>query len=103
MRPARIRRSRCDSNFEIRLNLAGETRMVKVALFIRMETIPGKEAQVEELPTDGLPLVREESATLAWFGLRLGHSKFDIFDDFASDAARRAHLSSRVAAALMTT
>jgi hypothetical protein len=32
----------------------------------------------------------------------LGHSKFDIFDVFASDAGRQAHLSSRVAAALMT-
>jgi hypothetical protein len=58
--------------------------MVKVALFIRMEATPGKEAQVEKLLTGGLPLVREEPATLAWFGLRLGHSTFGIFDAFAT-------------------
>lgn len=76
--------------------------MVKVALFIRIEALPGKEAHVEELLTGGLPLVQEEPATLAWFGLRLGPSTFGIFDVFASDAGRQAHLSSRVAAALMT-
>ena len=36
-----------------------------------------------------------------WFGLRLGPSTFGIFDAFPDEAGRNAHLSGRVAAALM--
>jgi quinol monooxygenase YgiN len=35
-----------------------------------------------------------------WFGIRLGPSSFGIFDAFADEAGRAAHLSGRVAAAL---
>ena len=56
--------------------------MTKVALFVRLEAKPGKEAEVEAFLKSGLPLVQEEPATLAWFGLRLGPSTFGIFDAF---------------------
>jgi quinol monooxygenase YgiN len=49
----------------------------------------------------GLPLVNEEPATTAWFGLRLGPSTFGIFDAFPDEKGRQAHLSGEVAAALM--
>lgn len=75
--------------------------MVKVALWVRLEAKPGKEKEVEEFLRGGLPLVEEEPATTAWFGLRLGPSTFGIFDAFPDDAGRQAHLSGRVAAALM--
>jgi quinol monooxygenase YgiN len=75
--------------------------MVKVALFVRLEAKPGKEAEVERLLLDGLPIVLEEPATTAWFGLRLGPSTFGIFDAFPDEAGRQAHLTGRVAAALM--
>jgi hypothetical protein len=57
--------------------------MVKLALFVRLEAKPGKEQEVER------------------FGLRLGPSTFGIFDAFADEAGRDAHLSGKVAAALM--
>lgn len=75
--------------------------MVKVGLFVRLEAKPGKEADVEQFLLGGLPIVQEEPATLAWFGLRLGPSTFGIFDAFPDEAGRQAHLSGRVAAALM--
>ncbi len=75
--------------------------MVTVALFVRLEAKPGKEAEVERFLLDGLPLVLEEPATTAWFGIRLGPSTFGIFDAFPDDAGRQAHLTGRVAAALM--
>ena len=75
--------------------------MVKVALWVRLEAKPGKEADVEGLLRGGLPLVQAEPATTAWFGLRLGPSTFGIFDAFLDEAGRNAHLSGRVAAALM--
>jgi quinol monooxygenase YgiN len=75
--------------------------MVKVALFVRLEAKPGKAAEVEEFLKGGLAIVEEEPATIAWFAIRLGPSTFAIFDAFPDEAGRQAHLSGRVAAALM--
>lgn len=75
--------------------------MVKVALFVRLEAKAGKEKEVEQFLLSGLPLVMEEPATTAWFGIRLGPSTFGIFDAFPNEAGRQAHLSGKVAAALM--
>lgn len=75
--------------------------MVKVALFVRLEAKPGKEKEVESFLLSGLPIVEEEPATTAWFAIRLGPSTFGIFDAFPDEAGRQAHLSGKVAAALM--
>lgn len=75
--------------------------MVKVALFVRLDAKPGKEKEVESFLLSGLPIVQAEPATTAWFGLRLGPSTLGIFDAFPDEAGRQAHLSGRVAGALM--
>ena len=75
--------------------------MVKVALYVRLEAKPGKEAEVESFLRGGLSVVQQEPATTAWFALRLGPSTFGIFDAFPDEAGRQAHLSGQVAAALM--
>jgi quinol monooxygenase YgiN len=75
--------------------------MVKVALYVRLEAKPGKESEVERFLKDGLPLVQQEPATSAWFGIRMGPSTFGIFDAFPDEAGRQAHLNGKVAAALM--
>ncbi len=75
--------------------------MVKVALFVRLEAKPGKEAAVDAFLRSGLAIVEQEPATTAWFALRLGPSTFGIFDAFPDEAGRQAHLSGRVAAAIM--
>ncbi len=74
--------------------------MVKVGLFVLLEAIPGKEADVERFLEGGLSMVQEESATTAWFAIRLGKSTFGIFDVFPDESGRQAHLSGRLAAAL---
>ncbi|MCK9377532.1 MAG: antibiotic biosynthesis monooxygenase [Syntrophobacterales bacterium] len=75
--------------------------MVKVALYVHLEAKPGKEADVEKFLREGLSVVQQEPATSAWFALRLGPSTFAIFDAFPDEAGRQAHLSGKVAAALM--
>jgi len=75
--------------------------MVDVGLFVRLESKPGREEEVEEFLRGGLAVVQEEPATVAWFALRLGPSTFGIFDVFPDEDGRQAHLSGRVAAALM--
>jgi quinol monooxygenase YgiN len=75
--------------------------MVKVALYVRLEAKPGKEEAVADFLRGGLAIVQEEPATTTWYALQMGPSTFGIFDTFPDDAGRQAHLSGRVAAALM--
>jgi quinol monooxygenase YgiN len=75
--------------------------MVKVALLVRLEAKPGKEGEVEKFLNSGLPIVEEEPATITWYAIKLGPSTFGIFDTFQDDKGRQAHLSGKVAAALM--
>ena len=44
--------------------------MVTVALYVRIEAKPGKEADVEKFLRGGLAIVNEEPATTAWFAIR---------------------------------
>src|ERR1043165_187346 len=75
--------------------------MVTVGLLVRLEAKPGKEAEVESFLKSGLALVQEELETTVWFAIRMGQSTFGIFDAFPGDSGPQAHLSGKVAAALM--
>ena len=75
--------------------------MVRVALWVRLEAKPGKEAAVEAFLKSGLALANQEPATTAWFALKIGPSTFGIFDAFPDDTGRSAHLNGPIAAALM--
>ena len=81
--------------------MAGDNNSVKVALLVRLEAKAGKENEVEQFLRSGLGIVQEEPATITWYALRLGPSTFGIFDTFPDNSGRQAHLSGRVAAALM--
>ncbi|MGH6802234.1 MAG: putative quinol monooxygenase [Methyloceanibacter sp.] len=75
--------------------------MVRVALLVRLQAKPGKEADVARFIESGLALANQEAATPIWFGLRLGLTTFGFFAAFADEAGRKAHLAGPVAAALM--
>jgi quinol monooxygenase YgiN len=75
--------------------------MTTKALLVRLEARPGKEDEVEAFLAGALPLVQDEPQTTAWFALRLGPSSYGIFDAFGDDEGRRAHLSGKVAEALL--
>lgn len=75
--------------------------MVKVGLLVRLQAKPGKEAEVASFLESGLALANQEAATVVWFALRLGPATFGIFDAFADEAGRKAHLGGQIAAALM--
>jgi len=75
--------------------------IVKQALFVMLEAKPGKEQEVENFLRGGLALVEQEPGTVTWYAIRLGPSSFGIFDTFADEAGREAHLNGKVAAALM--
>lgn len=75
--------------------------MPKLALFARLEAKPGKEAEVEAFLVTGLELARQEATTPLWFALKLSPTTFGVFDAFADETGRQAHLSGPIAQALM--
>ncbi len=75
--------------------------MVTLGLYVRLEAKAGKENDVEEFLRGARPIVDGEPGTLAWFAIRLGPRSFAIFDAFADEQGREAHLAGQVAAALM--
>ncbi len=75
--------------------------MVKFALLARVEAKPGKEEDVEQFLKSALPLAEQEKDTISWYALKIGPSTFGIFDTFNDEQGREAHLSGKIAAALM--
>ncbi len=75
--------------------------MVKFALLVKLEAKPGKEVEVENFLKGGLALVQQEPDTKTWYAFKLGPSTYGIFDTFEDEAGRQAHLSGKVAEALM--
>ena len=75
--------------------------MVTVGLWVPLEAKPGKEQELADFLESGRALVDEEPGTTAWFAIRLGPSSFGIFDVFEDESGREAHLSGKVAEALM--
>ena len=69
--------------------------MAKFGLLATMEAKPGKENEVEQFLRGALPLVQDEAGTVSWYAIRLGNSKFGIFDTFNDEAGRKAHLPAR--------
>ncbi|HXS79766.1 MAG TPA: antibiotic biosynthesis monooxygenase [Gammaproteobacteria bacterium] len=74
---------------------------VRKALLARLEAKPGKESAVKDLLVGAVALANEEVDTTVWFALKLGPSTFGVFDAFADDAGRQAHLKGPIAQALM--
>ena len=67
--------------------------MVKVALLVRLQAKPGKEAAVKEFLESAVALANREATTPVWFALRLGSATFAIFDAFEGESERQAHLA----------
>ena len=75
--------------------------MENVALWALLKAKAGKENELADFLKSAVPLVEAEPETISWFALQIGPSTFGIFDTFAADSGRDAHLSGKVAEALM--
>lgn len=75
--------------------------MTAVALYVELKAKPGKEDAVAAFLASAKGLVDAEPGTISWFAVRFDQTTFAIFDAFDDDAGREAHLSGKVAAALM--
>jgi quinol monooxygenase YgiN len=74
--------------------------MESIGLLVKLEARPGKEADAEAFLKSAQPLALDEKATLKWYAIKLGPGKFGIFDTFANEAGRNAHLTGEIAKAL---
>ena len=75
--------------------------MITVGILVRLEAKPGKELELAAFLMKGLELANQEATTPLWFALRLGGGCFAIFDAFADESGRQAHLTGPIAKALM--
>jgi len=74
--------------------------METLAILVMLEARPGKTEDLEALLRSALPIAEAEPGTVSWYALKLGPRSFGIFDTFADQAAREAHLNGAIAQAL---
>jgi quinol monooxygenase YgiN len=74
--------------------------MGKLAIWAQLEAKPGKENDVEQFLKSAQPLAEREAATISWYAIKMGSGKYGIFDTFADENGRNAHLNGEIAKAL---
>jgi quinol monooxygenase YgiN len=74
--------------------------MDRFAILALLEAKAGKEAEVEAFLKSAQPLAVAETGTSTWYAVKLGPSKYGIFDTFRDEAGRNAHLTGEIAKAL---
>ena len=75
--------------------------MAKLALYVRLIPKAGKESELEAFLKQGAEMARKEPGTERWFAIKEDDGAYSIFDTFADEAGREAHLNGEIAKALM--
>ncbi len=78
-----------------------KTGLQNKGLLVIMKSKDAKTTDVENFLTVGKQLVDDEIKTLSWYAIKIDSTTYAIFDTFAGDSGRDAHLTGKVAAALM--
>jgi quinol monooxygenase YgiN len=76
--------------------------MTQHALYVQLEAKPGKEQEVASFLSGARSMVNDEPDTTAWFAIRMGPRTFGIFDAFANERGREAHMQGKLATELMS-
>lgn len=74
--------------------------MTKLAIWAEVEAKPGKEQAVADFLKSAQALAEKEQGTITWYAVKLGGANFGIFDTFADEKGREAHLNGEIAKAL---
>ncbi|MGB7284296.1 MAG: antibiotic biosynthesis monooxygenase [Candidatus Acidiferrum sp.] len=75
--------------------------MPKLAIWVELEAKAGKEEEVANFLKSAQPLAEKEQGTITWYAIKMGGPKFGIFDTFAEEKGREAHVTGEIAKALM--
>jgi quinol monooxygenase YgiN len=73
---------------------------LKLGVLALLTAKSGKEAELAAFLNAGRGLVEDEAGTQVWYAFHVDHATFGIFDAFADEDARTAHLTGRIPAAL---
>jgi len=74
--------------------------MEQLGILAVLEAKAGKERDVEQFLKSAVSLAEPEQQTVSWYAMKLGPSTFGIFDTFADQKGREAHLTGDIAKAL---
>jgi quinol monooxygenase YgiN len=74
--------------------------MEAIGLLVKLEARQGREADAEAFLKSAQPLALAEKGTLKWYAIKFAPGKFGIFDTFANEEGRSAHLTGEIAKAL---
>jgi quinol monooxygenase YgiN len=74
--------------------------METIGFLVTLVARAGKEAEAEAFLKSAEPLALKEKGTLKWYAFKIAPGKFGIFDTFADEAGRNAHVKGDIAKAL---
>jgi quinol monooxygenase YgiN len=85
----------------IALSLKGRMPMtVTLGILAMLEAKPGKGGELEAFLRAGRELAVAEEGTVTWYAFKISDTSYGIFDTFATDDARTAHINGQIPAAL---
>jgi quinol monooxygenase YgiN len=73
---------------------------VTLGVLALLEASPGKGPELADFLKAGRELAAAEGGTVTWYAFKINDTSYGIFDTFATDDARAAHLNGQIPAAL---
>ena len=73
---------------------------VTLGILALLEAKAGKGDELEAFLKSGRDLAVAEEGTVTWYAFKISDTSYGIFDTFATDDARTAHINGRIPAAL---
>jgi hypothetical protein len=73
---------------------------VTLGILALLEAKPGKGGELAAFLEAGRELAAAEGGTVTWYAFKISDTSYGIFDTFATDDARTAHINGQIPAAL---
>jgi|SRR6185437_923830 len=73
---------------------------ISLGLLALLEAKPGKGEELGAFLQAGRELAAAEPGTVTWYAFKLGDTTYGIFDTFATEDARQAHVNGEIPRAL---
>ena len=73
---------------------------VMLGILALLEAKPGKGGELAAFLKAGRELAVAEAGTVTWYAFKISDTSYGIFDTFATDDARTAHINGQIPAAL---